>query len=67
MKIAKPEMIEVGEWSQKLQRAFEVAQETHDLYDVFMDRGNDKNVNIHADDPEQVERMYSFLVNSRVL
>jgi hypothetical protein len=53
-------------WTQELQRAFDVGQETHDLWDVELDRSDDDNVKLIGNE-EQVERMYDYLYNSRVL
>lgn len=53
-------------WTQELQRAFDVGQETHELWDVELDRKDDENVKLVGPE-ENVERMKSYLFNSRVL
>lgn len=53
-------------WTQDLQRAFDVGQETHELWDVELDRSDDSNVKLTGDEG-QVDRMRDYLSNSRVL
>lgn len=54
-------------WTQSLQRAFDMCQDTYDIWDVELDRTDDDNVKLIGGTEEERERVKSYLFNSGIL